>query len=111
MACAFDGAPGILRLHGRGDVVEPGDAAFATLRPHFAADPAATVRAILRVRVHRVAESCGFGVPLYDYRGDRDQMTAWCRRKGEQGVLDYQRAKNATSLDGLPALRWVERAP
>lgn len=111
MFCAFDGAPGILRFHGRGTVVEPGDADFAALRAQFAAEPGAAVRAILRAEVHRVAESCGYGVPLYEHRGERDQMTTWCQRKGTEGVRDYQRKNNAVSLDGLPALRWVEQAP
>ncbi len=106
MFCAFDGPPKIVRLHGRGRVVEPGDAQFAELSVHFASRPPAAVRAILVVDVVRVAESCGFGVPLYRFVAERDQMTAWCERKGEQGVLDYQREKNVQSLDGLPALRW-----
>ncbi|MFO1078368.1 MAG: pyridoxamine 5'-phosphate oxidase family protein [Planctomycetota bacterium] len=109
MFCAFAGNPGILRFHGRGSVVEPGDAEFAALRAQFPAGTGTAVRAILRAEVHRVAESCGFGVPLYDVRGDRDRLPEWCARKGEDGVRAYQREKNATSLDGLPALRWVER--
>lgn len=106
MFCAFDGPPGILRLHGRGEVVEPQDEAFAALRAHFPTEPGAAVRAILRATVHRVAESCGFGVPQLAFVAERDQMTTWCQRKGSAGVADYQRQKNVRSLDGLPALRW-----
>lgn len=106
MFCAFDGPPGILRLHGRGEVVEPQDEAFAGLRAHFPAEPGAAVRAILRATVHRVAESCGFGVPRLDFVGEREQMTTWCERKGADGVAEYQRKNNVRSLDGLPALRW-----
>ncbi len=109
MFCAFEGPPMILRLHGRGSVVEPGDAEFATLLLHFESRPRAAVRSIIRVALTRVALSCGFGVPLYRHEGERDQMTAWCEKKGEQGVLDYQREKNVRSLDGLPALRWPLR--
>ncbi len=110
MFCAFDGAPGILRLHGQGRVVEPQDAEFAALRAVFPAEPGAAVRAILCATVHRVAESCGYGVPQFDFRGERDQMANWCRRKGVDGVREYQRQKNARSLDGLPGLRWVDEA-
>lgn len=109
MFCAFDGSPMILRLHGEGDVVEPGDPEWRDLRAHFAGDPRAAERAIIRLRVARVAESCGFGVPLYDYRGEREQLTQWGDRKGESGVTEYQRAKNAASIDGLPGLAWVAR--
>jgi hypothetical protein len=106
MFCAFEGPPKILRLQGGGRAVEPGDAGYPELLARFEPLPRAALRAILVVDVERVAESCGFGVPLYQFEGERDQMGAWCERKGAKGVLDYQRDKNATSLDGLPALRW-----
>jgi hypothetical protein len=108
MFCAFEGPPKILRLHGVGRVVEPQDPGFAELRARFDNRPPAALRSIAIVDVERIAESCGFGVPLYEHKGERDQMTAWCQRKGSQGVLDYQREKNSKSLDGLPALRWPE---
>lgn len=106
MFCAFDGPPKILRLQGRGRAVEPGDAAYAALLARFEPLPHAALRAILVMDVERVAESCGFGVPLYQFEGEREQMGAWCDRKGQKGVEDYQREKNVRSLDGLPALRW-----
>ena len=105
--CTFDGAPRILRLYGEGTIVEPADAEWAALRPLFPPGPA---RAVVRVDVTRIADSCGFGVPLFRYEGERTQLPAWMARKGEAGLRDYQRQKNATSLDGLPALRWVEPA-
>jgi hypothetical protein len=103
--CAFEGAPRILRLHGEGTIVEPPDAEWDTLRPHF---PPGLARAIVRIQVTRIADSCGFGVPLFRYEGERTQLVASNERKGAEALLDYQRKKNATSLDGLPALRWVE---
>lgn len=104
--CAFEGPPKILRLHGRGEGVEPGDPRFAALRAHFADVPVeAAVRAIIRVDVTRIADSCGYGVPRFGFEGDRDQLPQWSRRKGEAALRDYRRTFNATSLDGLPALR------
>lgn len=105
MFCAFDGAPHILRLYGAGEVVEPQDPAFGPLLERFGAVPGA--RAIIRVRVQRIADSCGFGVPLFEYRGQRTQLTAWADKKGAPALRDYQRQKNSTSIDGLPALRWT----
>ena len=102
--CAFDGAPRILRLQGAGTIVEPADLGWAALRSLFAPGPA---RAIVQVDVTRIADSCGFGVPLFRYEGERTQLPAWMERKGE-ALIEYQRQKNSTSLDGLPALRWVE---
>lgn len=105
MFCAFDGPPKIVRLHGRGEVLEPQDAAFAELRPAFATDPIG--RSIVRVEVRRISDSCGFGVPRYRYEGERDQLPRWAEQRGAAGLTTYQAQKNARSLDGLPALRWV----
>lgn len=105
MFCAFEGPPKIVRLHGRGEVVEPGDPSFDELRARF---PAGTeARAVIRVAVERVSTSCGFGVPLMAPEGPRDRIPEWSERKGHEGLEAYQREKNARSLDGLPALRWV----
>lgn len=106
MFCAFAGPPMIVRLHGRGDAVEPGDPEWAALRPRF--PDAAGARAIIRVRVERASTSCGYGVPLYGYEGERSALAAWAEKKGPEGLVRYQREKNAASIDGLPGLRWVE---
>jgi hypothetical protein len=105
MFCAFEGPPKILRCHGRGEVVEPGDADFATLLALF--QPNQGVRSIIRIAIERIADSCGYGVPRMRFEGERTQLPAWAERKGEQGLRDYQQTKNAVSIDGLPALRWV----
>ena len=107
MFCAFEDKPKILRLHGTGDVVEPGDAEWSALRAGFPEDSRAAERCIIRLRVQRVADSCGYGVPLYDYQGERDEMTQWRDRKGTEGYAEYQRQKNAASIDGLTGLAWV----
>src|ERR671927_1414753 len=72
MLCAFDGPPRILRLHGRGEVVLAGDARFDELAEgleSLSIDEAR--RAIVRVDVTRVADSCGYGVPLMTFEGMR----------------------------------------
>jgi hypothetical protein len=107
MLCAFDGPPKIVRLHGRGEVVEPLDTEYAKLRGLFPGDPQG--RAIIRIAVHRISDSCGFGVPRYAFDGQRSQLPDWSERKGVRGLAEYQRQKNRTSVDGLPALRWAER--
>jgi hypothetical protein len=102
MFCAFDGAPRIVRLHGRGDAVLPGAPEFTILQRNFPEYPG--VRSIIRVRLERISDSCGYGVPLYTYQGERKQMEEWAERKGEQGIADYQAKNNATSIDNLPGL-------
>jgi hypothetical protein len=101
--CAFEGAPKILRLRGRGEAIEPGDQGFASLRGQF--PPFDGVRAIIRVVLDQISDSCGYGVPLYRYEGERSQLREWTDRKGPDGILKYQAEHNAHSIDGLPGLR------
>jgi hypothetical protein len=107
MFCAFDGGPNILRLYGTGEVIEPQDTAFTLLQPAFG-DALPGTRAIIRISVDRIADSCGFGVPLLEFQAQRPTLTTWADRKGAGALRDYQRQNNARSIDGLPALRWTE---
>ncbi|ACL72240.1 pyridoxamine 5'-phosphate oxidase family protein [Thioalkalivibrio sulfidiphilus] len=101
MFCGFGEQPGIVRLYGKGRVVRPGEPEWGQLRPLFSAFPG--IRQIIHVQVQHTQTSCGFGVPQMDLVGQRDALPDWARRKGPEGVLDYQRRKNAFSIDGLPA--------
>ena len=103
MFCAFDGKPNIVRLYGRGEVLRPGDAGFAELAPRFGELPRGA-RAIVHVRLDRVSDSCGFGVPFMDYVAERDTMPTWVAKKTDESLADYVAEKNATSIDGLPAI-------
>lgn len=102
MFCAFSGAPRILRLYGKGEVIRPGDQEWASLRAAFPANfPPA--RQIVRIRVERVQTSCGYGVPLMQFERQREQLIAWSEKKGAEGLLDYQSRNNRISIDGLEA--------
>ena len=105
MFCAFDGPPKIVRLHGHGVVLQPGHSDYEVLRPLFPVEPAG--RSIIDISLDRFSDSCGFGVPLYEFKGDRTQLRAWCDRKGADGLRTYQIERNAVSIDGLPAVDWV----
>jgi Pyridoxamine 5'-phosphate oxidase len=111
MLCAFSGPPRILRLHGRGSVVAAGDPGFDELLLDCGfASPAVpeSRRSIVTVEVDRIADSCGYGVPLMEHRGRREHFDLWAAKKvrvgGPDALLDYQRDKNAVSIDGLPAV-------
>lgn len=106
MFCAFEGKPNVLRLRGRGSVVEPADAGFAALAAGFPSGQ--HTRAIVTLDVELIGFSCGFGVPLYEFKGEREQLHDWAERKGVDGLLEYQRKHNAVSIDGLVGLRSVE---
>ena len=102
MFCAFEGPPDIVRLHGRGRVAFPGDAEWPALIERFPSRPGA--RAVVVVDVTRVSSSCGFAVPLYEYVGQRDLLDKWSSRKSDAELSDYWATRNASSIDGLPAV-------
>ncbi len=111
MLCAFEGPPRILRLHGTGEVVPATDERFAALLEQGGYAPfevSESHRAIVVVHVTRVADSCGYGVPLMDYVGERSHQAASSAKRvrvhGPGAYLDYQREHNAASIDGLPAV-------
>ncbi len=100
MFCAFEGPPLILRLYGVARMVLPSDEAWDELYAHFEPQPGA--RQIFDLSVDLVHTSCGFGVPLYDFIGQRPVLNRWAEKKGEAGIRDYWREKNSISLDGEP---------
>jgi hypothetical protein len=100
MFCSFDQKPLILRLYARGEVVRPGDDAWPELVDRFPNLPG--VRQLIVARIESGQTSCGFGVPMFDLRGERGLMESWALKKGPDGLAQYRREKNARSIDGLP---------
>lgn len=99
MWAAFEGPPRIVRVHGDGEVLGLDDPRVAGLF-----EPGPGARAVIWVRANRVSDSCGYSVPLYEYVGQRTKLGEWAEAKGPAGIAEYWLAKNATSIDGLPAL-------
>ena len=108
MLCAFQGPPRIVRLHGRGTVHQVGTPGFAAAAERLGFDAGPGSRSIISVAVERVADSCGYDVPLMEPAGRRPQRQDWqevqVRKHGEAALNDYIRASNAASIDGLPAV-------
>ena len=111
MLCAFAGPPRIVRLHGRGSVVAAGDPGFDELLSSCAFDVDGvpeTRRSIVTAELDRIADSCGYGVPLMSYEGRRQHFDLWAAKKlrvgGPEALVDYQREYNSVSIDGLPAV-------
>ena len=102
MFCAFSGPPRILRLYGQGRIVLPGEQRWDELAAWFPARRGA--RAVVVVEVERIADSCGYAVPLYNYAGERDLLDQWAGRKDEAAMAAYRAQRNSRSIDGLPAL-------
>jgi hypothetical protein len=101
MFCAFDGPPKILRLYGKGRTILPDDEEWNELSNQFTRLPA--TRQIIVADIFKVKSSCGFGIPLYDYKEERDHAFKWVEKKGEDGLEEYKKEKNMVSMDGLPA--------
>jgi hypothetical protein len=103
MMCAFKGPPKIFRFYGKGEVVTPIDKDFEELAGLFSI-PGVGIRAIIRIHVSRIQDSCGYGVPNYEFLGDRKSSQNWAAKLGTKKVRDYQVEKNLQSLDGIPAI-------
>jgi predicted pyridoxine 5'-phosphate oxidase superfamily flavin-nucleotide-binding protein len=101
MFCAFAGPPKIVRLHGRGEAVLPGDPRFPALAGGFVVRSG--LRSVVRVAVERISDSCGFGVPSMAYQHDREQLPRWAEQQGAAALAAYRREMNSLSVDGLPA--------
>lgn len=100
MFCSFEADPLILRLYGSAKIYHPGDSEWEELIGSF--PPMLGSRQIFDMQIDLVQTSCGFGVPFYAFEGQRDGLATWAGKKGEEGILAYQKLKNSTSLDGKP---------
>lgn len=100
MFCSFDEQPLILRLYGKGRVIFPRDSDWDEFYSQFPDTPGK--RHIMLIQIDSVQTSCGFGVPLYDFKAERPALTEWAEKKGETGLQEYWTLKNQTSIDGLP---------
>lgn len=103
MFCAFDGPPKIVRLHGHGEVLYPGTPKFDALAQHFPEHRA--TRAIIRVHVSRISESCGFVVPRFAFVENRDMLDKWAETKEPAELAAYREKKNKASIDGIPGYK------
>ncbi|NEP51096.1 MAG: pyridoxamine 5'-phosphate oxidase family protein [Moorea sp. SIO3C2] len=100
MFCSFTEKPLILRLYGHGQVIRPRDKEWETVYSLFNSLPGE--RQIIVLNVESAQTSCGYGVPLYDLKAERETLLKWANNKGKQGIHDYWQTKNIESIDGLP---------
>lgn len=99
MFCSFEKQPLILRLYGRAKVYHERDPQWPellTLFPEYI-----SARQVFVVDVDLVQSSCGFAVPYYEYKEQRNTLLRWAENKGRDAVLDYQRERNRVSLNGF----------
>lgn len=102
MWCSFEGAADIVRVYGRGEAVPMHDPRFPPLLARFPGYDRA--RAVIVVHVDSASDSRGWGVPVFDYKGERDQLRRWVEAKPLPEWTEARYARNAQSIDGLPGL-------
>lgn len=103
MFCAVEGPPLILRLYGRGRAIVRGSEEYAgLLAGEFGGTEPLGARQMIRLDFDLVKTSCGYGVPLMEYQGERETMDRWAEAKGPDGIEAYWGEKNMVSMDGLP---------
>ncbi|OEK04206.1 pyridoxamine 5'-phosphate oxidase family protein [Roseivirga misakiensis] len=100
MFCAFDGKPLILRVYGTARTIHKQDGEWQDYIETFGDNAGA--RNIFVVDVESVQTSCGFAVPLMDYKEDRQILADWANKKTEDELSDYWKQKNVNSIDGFP---------
>jgi Pyridoxamine 5'-phosphate oxidase len=100
MWCSFDRHPLILRAYGDAVAVHRRDAAWRELIALFPPLPGA--RQIFDLHVNMALRSCGFGVPLFEFVGQRDTLIRWADNKGEEGLRTFWQERNQWSLDHKP---------
>ena len=102
MWCAFEGAADIVRVYGQGEAVPLHDSRFPALLARFPGYDRA--RAVIVVHVESASDSCGWAVPFFDYKGERDQLRRWVDAKPQAEWAEHRYRSNAESIDGLPGL-------
>lgn len=102
MFCAFEGPANILRIYGRGEAIDFDHPDFAAALDAFPNYDRA--RAIIRIKIDRVSDSCGWGVPFYEFKSEREQLNRWLEHKPVDEWQEKRRTINALSIDGLKGL-------
>ena len=100
MFCAFEGAPMILRLYGKGKVINPNDENWSEAISNFPI--LAGTRQIIEIDIEMVQTSCGMSIPYFDFKEERLQLDDWAQNKGKEGIKEYWKEKNEVSIDGIP---------
>ena len=100
MWCSFGARPMIMRAYGTARAVHPRDADFAPLQAMF--PQALGVRQIYDMSVDMLQASCGYAVPFYEHKADRDVLKKWAEDKGAAAIETYWDDRNSTTIDGLP---------
>lgn len=99
MFCAFEGKPLILRLYGQSNIFHHDDKEFMQYINLFPTISGS--RQIIEMHIDKVQTSCGFAVPLMDFKEERTMLQSWSDKQGKGRIEAYWKEKNAVSIDGF----------
>lgn len=99
MFCAFEGKPMILRLYGKAKIYHQRDAEFKKYSNLFQKNVG--TRQIIEMEVDLVQTSCGYAVPLMDFKEERTTLDTWAKKQGKEKIEAYWKNKNTKSIDGF----------
>ncbi|PID48117.1 MAG: pyridoxamine 5'-phosphate oxidase [Proteobacteria bacterium] len=98
MFCAFEGKANILRLYCKAKVVQEKDENWQKYISNFPNTYGA--RQVFVVEILNVNNSCGGGVPLYEFVGQRENLKKWINSQSKEQHIKYMKKKNQVSFDG-----------
>ncbi|OGQ47304.1 MAG: hypothetical protein A2W63_02490 [Deltaproteobacteria bacterium RIFCSPLOWO2_02_44_9] len=87
MFASFDKTPMVLRLYGRGEAVALDSPIGKELKEKLGGKVSQYVRQLIILRIEKVKTSCGYGVPYFQYLGERETMIDWCKRAAITGKI------------------------
>ncbi|RYP21120.1 hypothetical protein DL765_002409 [Monosporascus sp. GIB2] len=110
---AFDGPPKIVRLWGKGRVLENGTPEFEEFVAKHCVNTIPGTRSIIIADIHQAGSSCGFSVPFFDFKEHRQVLNDFFAKKEEkfkagnekESIDRYWAYKNAWSVDHLPGMK------
>ena len=100
MFCSFEKVPNILRLYGKGKEIKPKDENWNEVISLFPETPG--TRQIFEITIESAQTSCGMSIPFFEYQGERNELNDWATEQGTEGIENYWKKNNQTSIDGLP---------
>ena len=101
MFCSFTEKPCILRLYGRGSVIHKNDPDWKKYIKLFPDLPG--TRQIVLLKIESVQKSCGYSIPLMEFKNERPTLVKWAQNKGPDGIESYWKENNQVSIDGSPS--------
>jgi len=99
MFCSFEEKPLILRLYGQAMIFHESDKEYNQYIDLFPETPGS--RQIIKMEVERVQTSCGYAVPILDFKEERQVLRSWAEKQGEDRLINYRKEKNAVSIDNF----------